>query len=118
MPATPAADIEAEFLFDRLQPAFQRANDTGGDSRRVPVHPHDRAERLEPERMRQPAQQLLATIFVDDSLADHGAELGHALAEPGRNPSAMQRQVGAAGSLGHLVSSLCRSGTYRERVAM
>ena len=76
----------------------------GGDARRVPVHPHHRAERLEPERMRQPAQQLVAPVVMDDRLADDRAEPRHALGEPGRHAAAVQRQVGASPSV-----SPCRS---------
>ena len=49
--------------------------------------------------MRQPAQQLVATVVEHDRLAHDRAEPGHALAEPFRHAAAMKRQVGAAGAL-------------------
>ena len=101
MPAAPAADMEAELAGERRQPALQRADHAGGDAGRVPVHPHHRAERLEPERMGEPAQQLVAPVMVDDRLGDHRAEPRHALGEPRRHAAAMQRQVGAARPLRH-----------------
>lgn len=102
MSAASAADMDAELARQRRQPALQRADDAGGDSGRMPVHAHHRTEGLEPEGMRQPAQQLVAAIMVDDRLAQHRAEPRHAVAQPLRDPSAMQRQVGAAASLRHL----------------
>src|SRR6266581_608799 len=46
-----AADIDAEFPGSWPEPALQGAHNGGGDARRMPVHSHDRAERLEPERI-------------------------------------------------------------------
>ncbi len=54
--AADAADEYAELALERLQPALQRTDDAGGDAGRMPIHAHHRAERLEPERMRQPAE--------------------------------------------------------------
>ena len=70
MSAAPAADVDAEFPGERRQAALQRADHAGGDAGRMPIHPHHGAERLEPERMRQPPQQLVAAIVMDDRLAD------------------------------------------------
>src|ERR1700692_2615228 len=39
-----AADVDAKFVRERRQPALEGANDAGGDSGRMPVHPHDRPE--------------------------------------------------------------------------
>jgi hypothetical protein len=96
-----AADVDTEFVGERSQSALESANDAGGDAGRMPVHPHDRRERLEPERMRQPLQELIATIMVDDSLCYDGAERGHARRKPGRHASAVQRKNCAAGSSCH-----------------
>ncbi len=101
MPAPAAADMQAELAGERSQAALQRADDAGGDAGGVPVHPHHRAEGLEPERMCQAAQQLVAAIFEGDRLGDHGSEPRHPLAEPARNTAAVQRQVGSAGSVAH-----------------
>jgi hypothetical protein len=44
----------------------------------MPVHAHDGTTRLEPERVGQPLQELVAAIVVDDCLRDDGAEQRHA----------------------------------------
>ena len=67
--AAAAADMDSEFARQRLEPSLQRADHARGDARGVPVHAHDGAERLEPERMREAAQQLVAAVMVDDRLA-------------------------------------------------
>src|SRR5208337_5044177 len=66
-----------------------------------PVHPHHRAERLEPEAVGKPAQQLVAAIFVDDRLGDHRAQPGYAIAKPFGHAAAMERKVRAAGAVRH-----------------
>ena len=69
MPAAPAADVEAELARERREPALQRADDAGRDARGVPVHAHHGAERLEPERMGEAAQQFVAPVVMHDRLA-------------------------------------------------
>ena len=96
MLAAPAADMEAEFALKRREPALEGAEHARGDAGGMPVHPHHRAERLEPERMREPAQELVAAVVMHDRLADHRAEPRHAVAEPFRHVAAVQRQVGAS----------------------
>jgi len=103
MPATPTADMHAEFAGQRRQATLERTDHAGGDARGVPVHAHHRAKGLEPERMRQPPQQFVAPVVVDDGLADHRAQPGHALAEPRRHTAAMQGKIGAAGAAAHAV---------------
>jgi hypothetical protein len=89
-----AADMNASL--QRRQPALQCADHGRCDAGRVPVHSHHRAERLEPERMRQPLQEFVAAVMVDDA-GDDRAERGHPFAQPLRNPSAMERKIRAAG---------------------
>src|SRR5580698_801734 len=101
MLAAAAADVDSEFAREGLEASLQRADHARGYARGVPVHSHDRAERLEPERMSEAAQQLVAAVSVDDRLADDGAEPGHAVREPQGHSSAMQRQIGASCSSGH-----------------
>ena len=67
--AAAAADMDSEFARQRLEAALQRADHARGDARGVPVHAHDRAERLKPERVSKAAQQLVAAVMVDDRLA-------------------------------------------------
>ena len=101
MLAAAAADIDAELILQRSEPALQRADHRGGDARGMPVHSHHGAERLEPERMRQPLEKRMATVMMHNRLRDDRAERRHAGREPGWNPAAMQGKIGAAGSSGH-----------------
>ena len=99
--AAPAANMDAEFSGQGCQAALQRADDAGGDTGGMPVHPHHCAERLEPKGMRQPAQQLVAAILEDDRLGDHRAQSGHAIAQPFRHAATVKRQVRTAGTAHH-----------------
>src|SRR5579864_8860019 len=82
----------------------------------MPVHPHDGAERLKPEGMREPAQQLVATVVVDNCLNDDPAERSHPRDEPWRYIAAVQRQISAAGSVCHdLVSATSTPHVKRSR---
>ena len=94
--AAAAADMDSEFAGQRLEPSLQRADDARGDAGGVPVHAHDRAERLKPEWMSESTQQLVATVSVDDRLADDRAEPAHAARKPQGHPPAVQRQIGAS----------------------
>jgi hypothetical protein len=80
MSAAAAADINSELGLEGFQAALEGPDDAGGDAGGVPVHAHHGPERLEPERVRKPAQELAGAVVVHDRLADHGAELGHARA--------------------------------------
>ncbi|MCW0459548.1 hypothetical protein NB717_000616 [Xanthomonas sacchari] len=101
MPSTAAAHVDAQFAGQRRQAALERAQHAGGDAGGMPVHAHHRPQRLEPERMRQAPQQFVAAIAVHDGLAHHRAEPGHARAQPVRHATAMQGQIGAAGTSAH-----------------
>ena len=101
MLAPAAADVKPEFACERGKAAFQRAEHAGGDARGMPVHAHHGAERLEPEGMRQTAEQFVAAVMVDDRLAHRRPEPRHAAGEPGRHTPAMQGEIGAAGALRH-----------------
>ena len=68
MLAAAAAHVNAELALQRREPALQCADHARRDAGRVPVHAHHGAERLEPERMREPPQQLLAPIVVHHRL--------------------------------------------------
>ncbi len=101
VPAAPAANMDAELARERCKAALQGADNARGDARRVPVHAHHGAEGLEPEGMREAAQELVAAVMMDDRLGHHRAEPGHPLGEPFRHAPAMQRKVGASGSSCH-----------------
>src|SRR5512139_3214520 len=93
--------MDAELMLYRRQTALEGAHDTGCDAGRVPVHPHDGAKRLEPERIGEAAQELIATVVVYHGLRDHTAQPCHARRQPVRDLPAMQRQVRTAGALRH-----------------
>jgi hypothetical protein len=107
LPAPPA-DMDAKLILQRSQSALQCADHTCGDPRRMPIHAHHSAKRLEPERMSQTPQQLVAAIMVDDRFAAHSAKARHPVGEPPWNLPAMQRQICASSSLSH------RSGPPRS----
>src|SRR5436305_6872258 len=106
MLAAAAADVDTEFGSQWRQAALQRADDAGGDARGMPVHSHDRAERLEPERMRQPLQEFVTAIVMNDRLCDDRAERGHPRCQPWRYAAAMQGKIGAAGTSCHGIALL------------
>ena len=54
--------------------------------------------------MGQAAQELVATVVVHDRLGDHHPEARHPLAKPRGHPAMMQRQIGAARTMGHPAS--------------
>jgi hypothetical protein len=62
---------------------------------------HHGTEGLEPEGMREAAQELIAAVVVHDGLADDGAETRHALAQPCRHATAMEWEISAAGTSCH-----------------
>ncbi len=97
----PAADVQPQLVRDRGQPALQRADDAGRDPGRVPVHPHHGAERLEPERIREPPQHLRPPVGLRDRLDDHPAKPRHPRRQPGGHAPAMKRQIGGPGRGGH-----------------
>src|SRR5690606_39774387 len=67
----------------------------------MPIHAHDRAERLEPERVREPTQYFVTPVMKRDGLHDHTPELRHARAQPLRHVAAMQRKIGTSRSASH-----------------
>jgi hypothetical protein len=67
----------------------------------MPVHAHDGAERLEPERIGQAAQELVAPIMMDDRLADHRAEPRHPIGQPFWDVAAVQWEISASGFASH-----------------
>ncbi len=46
--------------------------------------------------MGQPAQELVASVMMEDGLTQHGAEPRHAVGEPLWHVAAVQRQVSAS----------------------
>jgi len=110
-----AADVNTELILERGEAALERADYAGGNSRRMPVHAHDSAEGLEPERIGKPPQQLVAAVMMDYGFAHHRAETSHAIGEPLRHAPAMQRKIGASRSLRHH-SAFRRRATSKDLV--
>ena len=96
-----AADMDPKLSRARRQAALQRADHARGDAGGMPIHSHHRPEGLKPEGMGEAAQQLVAAIVMDDRLANDSAEAGHAIRQPSRYISAMQRQIRASRSACH-----------------
>src|SRR5258708_35557305 len=81
--------MNAKLALQRRKAALQGTDDAGGNAGGMPIHPHHGAKRLKPERMRQPLQELVAAVMMDDSLANNGAERSHAFRQPrGTTPAA------------------------------
>jgi hypothetical protein len=93
-----AADVQAEFAAQRAEAALERPEHARGDAGGMPIHSHQRAKRLEPERMRQAAEEFIASVMMNDRLAEQRPKPRHPLREPFRNAPVVERQVGAAGS--------------------
>jgi hypothetical protein len=102
--AAPPANVDAQLPGQRLKASLERTDDRCGDAGGMPVHSHDRAKRLEPEGVRQPAEQLLPAIFEYDRLCDDSAQPCHAIAEPFGHATTVKWQVGAARSPWHLTA--------------
>jgi hypothetical protein len=66
MLAASTADMNAEFIVERRQSAFERSNNARCNARGMPVHAHDGTERLKPEGICESSQQLVPTIVMDD----------------------------------------------------
>src|SRR5207302_3269377 len=85
-----AADRDPEVALAPGEPALERAEHARGDAARMPVHPHDASESLEPERMRQPAKDAVRALFEDQSFDHHRAKTRHPRREPIRHASTVQ----------------------------
>src|SRR5580698_2285982 len=112
-----AAAAQIEFVLSGGEAALQGADDAGGNARGMPIHPHHRAERLKPERMGQPLKEGIAPVMMNDGFRDNPAERRHTLSEPRRHPTAMQRKISTASSLGHLGSGADSRNNSRLLVA-
>jgi hypothetical protein len=53
--------------------------------------------------MSEPPKEFVASIFVDDGLADNSAELRHPLTQPFGYVPAVKRKIGAAGTPRHQI---------------
>src|SRR5690606_13129525 len=99
MGASAATDVDAKLHGQRRQPALQRPDDAGRDPRRMPVHPHDGAERLEPKGVREAMNEFVAPVVMDDGLAHDRAKASHPVAKPFGHTAAVKRKVSASRTL-------------------
>src|ERR1700733_14516138 len=104
MAAPATTNVDAEFACERAEAAPQRADDAGRDARGMPVHAHDGAERLEPERGGKSAKEFTGAVVMDDRLGDDRPEPRHALSKPCWPPAIMQWQIGPACPSSHEAS--------------
>src|SRR5438552_12248377 len=93
--------MDPKLVAERRKTALQRSDDARRDAGGVPVHAHNGAERLEPERVGEASQQLVAPVVMDDGLADHRAEAGHPVRQPFWHMPTVQRQISGSGSTSH-----------------
>ena len=94
MPAAAAAEIDPEFIGTAVEPALQSPENGCRNPGRMPVHSHDGAEGLKPERIAESCQEFRSAVAVDYGFDNSGPELRHAVGEPLRHPSAVQREIG------------------------
>jgi|SRR5687768_14577174 len=64
----------------------------------MPIHPHHRAECLEPEWVTQPRKKPAYTVFQDNVLGNTRAKLCHPIRKPRRDASSVERQIGGTGT--------------------
>src|SRR5690606_13532337 len=102
MRALAAAHVNAELPLERREPSLERPHDARRNAGRMPIHAHDGAEGLKPERMCEATQHLVATVMKRDRLDDYASETCHASTEPLRNTSAVEREIGTSGSSRHV----------------
>src|SRR3954469_21659515 len=97
-----AADVEAELTGARVEPALQRPHYRRRDAGGMPVHAHDAAVGLEPERVAQPREEGGPAVVDDDAFGDRRPERRHARGEPCGHAATVQREIGNAGTLHNL----------------
>ena len=94
MLAASATNVNAEFVRARAESALESAENRGGDAGGMPVHAHNGAERLEPEWIAQAREEFRRAVVIDDAFRDRCAEFRHALGQPRRDASAVERKIG------------------------
>src|SRR5262245_61833568 len=98
MPAAPAANVDSELRRPMLQASLERAHHRGRDAGRMPIHPHDGAERLKPERIAESGEKLGSAVAQQDRFDDRSSEPRHPLCKPLRDAPAMQGEISRSGT--------------------
>src|SRR6516165_2439097 len=101
MLAPPTAHMNPEFFLQRGQATLQGADHARGDARGMPIHAHNGSKRLEPEGMREPTQEFVAAIVVNNRLANDRAQASHTTCQPFWYVPAMQRQISTSRFAAH-----------------
>jgi hypothetical protein len=101
-----AGDVEAEIRLAAAHRLLERAAGRGGDAARVPVEAQDASQRLEPERVGEAAQHLVAAVLGHQVAKNLAREQHHAGEQPGRRAAAVQGQLGEPGALGAVHASI------------
>ena len=116
---TAAADEYAQLVRPRVEPTFQRSDNGCRDAGRMPIHSHDRAERLEPEGIAQPAEKGRVAVVRQHALADRRPQRGHPRGQPLRHAPAMKRKIGDTRTLHrNIVTRPCNRAHRLERAAV
>src|SRR5215210_2495406 len=63
-PSAATAHMDAKFVLHWGKPTLQGTDYARRDTGRMPVHPHNGAERLEPKRMSEAAEQLVTSVVM------------------------------------------------------
>src|ERR1700722_438869 len=80
----------------------------------MPIHAHYCAKGLEPKRMSETAQNLIASVVMHDRFYDHASQRGHAGGQTMGYLTRVHRQTVAACSSCHSGSVNARSGHVKE----
>src|SRR5690349_10145461 len=106
MAAATSAYRNSQFRKTLIQPTFQCSHHRSRYSRGMPVHAHHASESLKPEGIAKPGKKFGSSIGYYDVLGYRRSEHGHTVCEPGGHTTAMQRQIGSAGSLHNNIMNL------------
>src|SRR6185437_15787015 len=99
--ALAAGREEPQLGVDLLDPFLHRAANGRRHAARMPVEPEDAAERLKPERIGEPAQDVVHAVLARQIDDDFARQPHHAAEEPGGRFAAVQRQRCVAGMARH-----------------
>jgi hypothetical protein len=88
-------------VLETPEPHLQRSADGRGQPARVPVEPEQAAERLQPVRIGQPADDVVGPGILAHGEHEGARELRHPLEQPRRRTPIVEREIGSAGAMHH-----------------